>query len=210
MNYFPRRIAFSVFTSSLGSMLFLPFVDLWIVNEPAAKEILPLSIDQQDNIEEDLRFVTPIKIKPFVIEGSVENFDPVARAAQLAKTLNKKFCGVYRSFEDDVDLEVILTFSEIKPIGQIVDLHGEMIIGGVTTSIAGQLNAKSDQLELIPLAEELPPGLEPGGLFIGLQGTNLFAWKAPRLDTSGGRLELNSQCSEKISKAPTSSIWRLL
>jgi hypothetical protein len=52
------------------------------------------------------------------------------------------------------------------------------------------INAKSDQLDLIPLTETLDLGLEPGGAFQGLQGLSLSGWNAPRFVSPGGRLQL--------------------
>ncbi len=192
-------------------MLFLPILGFWIANEPSVKPIetsLPPAIGSEVLLDQSLPFDTPIEIKPFVIEGSVENFDPEARAEELAKTFPRKWCGIYSSFDEESNVEVILTFDKASPIGQIVDLKGEMTIGDIKTPIHGNLNAKSDQLELIPLSDKLIPGLEPGGTFISLQGAKLFGWKSSRLDNPGGRLELNDKCDKKISKAPNLiTIW---
>ena len=118
-------------------------------------------------------------------------------------------CGKYTSFLDNSDTEVNLVFSSVKAIGQVVDLHGEMFLGSLTTSVVGHLNAKSNQFELIPLANNLIAGLEPGGMFVGLQGSTLFGWKPPRLDNPGGRLELRESCDKDLSKSPAvRSVWR--
>ena len=48
-----------------------------------------------------------------------------------------------------------------------------------------------------------------GGFFVGLQGAKIFSWKSPRLDNPGGRLELKSDCEQKISKAfSVRALWK--
>ena len=49
-------------------------------------------------------------------------------------------------------------------MGQMVDLRGTMTLGSVTTPVQGNVHAKSDQLDLIPLADPLIAGVEPGGV----------------------------------------------
>ena len=51
-------------------------------------------------------------------------------------------------------------------MGQMVDLRGMMTFGSVTTPVQGNIHAKSDQLDLIPLADPLIAGVEPGGVFL--------------------------------------------
>ena len=219
-----EQIGFSVFSSSFGPMPFLPVMDLWIASDASLEPALPSSMGTKASLEqivpEDkptardkaLEPVLPLEImmeiKPFVLEGSVEKFDPVARAAEIASSIPRKWCGTYRSFAEEANIDVTLTFSKVNSIGQMVDLHGEMSLGSLKTPVHGNLNAKSDQLELIPLADKLMPGLEPGGSFVGLQGAQLFSWKSPRLDNPGGRLELKKECIDQISKAPAVfTIW---
>ncbi len=202
-------------------MPFLLAMDLWVANEASLKQALPTAVDKERVVEkvlpssreenslEKLLSNDPAKeIKPFVLEGSVESFDPVLRAIDLAKTIARDWCGSYQSFEDDENVQVSLKLIEVKAIGQIVHLTGDMTFGYATTPVTGHLNAKSDQMELIPLSEKLIPGLEPGGYFVGLQGARIFGWKSPRLDNPGGRLELKEKCEEELSKAPVvNTIW---
>jgi hypothetical protein len=108
-------------------------------------------------------------------------------------------------------LDVTLDLSDLKAIGQIVDLRGTMTLGSVTTLVQGNLHAKSDQLDLIPLSDQLIAGVEPGGVFLGLQGFSPTGWQSPRLinnvDSSsalGGRLALTSSCQTKI---PIQPLW---
>ncbi len=196
-------------------------MDLWIANEAAIQQSLTPDITNQPPIEKvlqsasdkdvaepDLLLKTNLEVKPFVLEGSVNNFDPVKRAAGLVNTFPRKWCGLYRSFEDDSNVDVIINFSGIKSIGKILELRGEMFIDDVKTPIRGYLNAKSDQLEILLNSNNRIPGLEDGGSFLGLQGTRLLAWNSPRLTHSGGRLELRKQCINQLSKAPAViSIW---
>ncbi|CAI8168206.1 MAG: hypothetical protein AB8A46_01680 [Prochlorococcus sp.] len=145
---------------------------------------------------------------PLELESSVETFDPEARAEDLAATLPRQWCGTYKSFAEGSVVEASLTLTSATPMGQMVDLRGEMRLGSVTTPLQGNLNAKSDQLELLPLAEELIPGVESGGVFMGLQAFSLSGWEPPRLTNPGGRLELTESCSAKTSEAlPVRGLW---
>ena len=96
-------------------------------------------------------------------------------------------------------------------MGQMVDIRGTMTLGSVTTPVQGNLHAKSDQLDLIPLADPLIAGIEPGGVFLGLQGFSPTGWQSPRLVNSanpstgvGGRLAMTSSCQEEI---PVQPLW---
>jgi len=66
-----------------------------------------------------------------------------------------------------------------------------MTLGSVSTPVQGNLNAKSDQLDLLILGDATAVGLEPGGSFLGLQTFQLSGWEAPRLTSPGGKLELS-------------------
>jgi hypothetical protein len=73
----------------------------------------------------------------------------------------------------------------------VADLHGELTVGSVAVPVQGNLNAKSDQLDLLVLANNKVAGLEAGGEFQGLEAMALNGWIAPRLTNSGGQLVLN-------------------
>jgi len=75
-------------------------------------------------------------------------------------------------------------------MGQMIDLRGELTLGGVTTPVQGNLNAESDQLDLVMLCQCEVAGLEMGGVFTGLEGLRLSGWQSPRLTNPGGRLDL--------------------
>jgi hypothetical protein len=77
-----------------------------------------------------------------------------------------------------------------------------MAIGGVETPVQGNLNAKSDQLDLLPLGDPLGGALEPGGAFQSVQGLSLSGWSAPRLTTPGGRLQLVPDQDVRSGGAP--------
>lgn len=145
-------------------------------------------------------------------QGSVETFDPSARAQLLARELPREWSGSYRPYAASPSLPVQLRLDRLTPIGQLVDVRGRMTIGGVETPVQGNLNAKSDQLDLLLLADTLPPGMEPGGDVMGLQGFSLSGWQPPRLTSLGGRLELVPQAApastpEPAAAPPLRGLW---
>ena len=145
-----------------------------------------------------------------VDDGNVESFDPVKRAVLLADTLPRLWCGTYRPFDGNPEVDVTLTLTSLTPMGQMVNLRGSMDLGAVKTPVQGNYHAKSDQLDLIPLASPLIAGAEPGGVFLGLQGFSPSGWESPRLINTnvpgggiGGRLALSSECAQ----APLQPLW---
>lgn len=169
-------------------MPFLLAMDLPIGSEVPFQPALPL---------ESSRLAAPL-----VPLGTVESFDPAARAAELANTLPRQWCGTYESFSEGSKVDVELNLSSLTPIGQMVDVRGEMRLGDVLTPVQGNLNAKSDQLDLLPLSDQLIAGVEPGGVFLGLQQFIFVGWAAPRLTNSGGNLNLTTACVQNGSEAP--------
>ena len=203
-------------------MIFLPLIELGVASEIphelvlplliegqiAVEQNIPVPIDKETSLEKEMLLDLNMKVKPFVLEGSVENFDPAERALELVKTLPRSWCGTYSPFKKGSEIDVRLTFSKVYSTGQIVDLYGEMLLGSVRTKVYGHLNAKSDQMELIPLGSKLVAGLDPGGSFVGLQGVELFGWQPSTLDNQGGTLQLNQDCNQKFSKPPAvRAIW---
>lgn len=150
-------------------------------------------------------FVPPVAVGASGSEnlsiGAVETFDAQGRAAVLARDLPRAWSGTYRPYGSPEAMPVELRLESLNAMGQMVDLRGQLTIAGVTTPIQGNLNAKSDQLDLLLLGDSLPAGMEPGGTVMGLEGFSLSAWQAPRLVTLGGRLQLVPQ----LSVAPASS-----
>lgn len=125
------------------------------------------------------------------IGGSVETFDPVGRAELIAARIPRFWRGSYRPFERGAaSRPVQLQLDSVVPDGQMVVLRGRLLIAGAETAFMGNINAKSDQLDLIPLTDSLALGLEPGGAFQGLQGLSLSGWGSPRFTSPGGRLQL--------------------
>lgn len=122
---------------------------------------------------------------------AVETFDPVARAQLLSQEISRIWSGTYQSFDTGAVVPVQLQFSTLEAMGQIVNLRGTITIAGVTVPVQGNLNAESDQLDLLVLCDcKDVAGLEIGGSFSGLQGFQLSGWQAPRLTNQGGRLAL--------------------
>lgn len=145
-----------------------------------------------------------------VDDGNVESFDPVKRAVLLADTLPRLWCGTYKPFDGNPEVNVKLTLTSLTAMGQMVDLRGSMELGSVTTPVQGNLHAKSDQLDLIPLASPLIAGAQPGGVFLGLQAFSPSGWESPRLINTndsgggiGGRLALSSECAQP----PLQPLW---
>ncbi len=135
--------------------------------------------------------------------GPVETFDPKGRAVDLARDLPRVWSGVYRSFSGGEPLPVQLRLSEATPMGQMVDLRGEMQVGESTVAVQGNLNAKSDQLDLLMLCDCEVGGMESGGEIIGLQGLELAGWVAPRLTNPGGRFDLRPVAQMPASPSPS-------
>jgi len=121
----------------------------------------------------------------------IQNFDPVARAAVLAQQLPRQWSGTYQPFGGGTFFPVVLTLSSATALGQMVDVRGAMAIGGTKLPVQGNLNANSDELDLLLLGDVPAAQLEAGGRFIGLQGFSLSGWRAPRLTNPGGMLVLN-------------------
>ena len=168
--------------------------------------VIDIPVEIQAPFESSQSFDSSQLAIPLELEGSVESFDPVARAADLAATLPRQWCGNYTSFSSNSTVDVELTLTRLKPMGQMVDLRGEMRIGSISTPVQGNLNAKSDQLDLLPLSPELTDDMEIGGRFLGLQDFSLAGWEAPRLTNPGGRLDLTRSCAVSES-APIRALW---
>ena len=122
---------------------------------------------------------------------TVELFDPIARARSMASTLPRRWSGTYEGYGATGGTSVRLDLDSLSAVGQMVVLKGRMTIGSLSTPVQGNLNAKSDQLDLLLLGDTAAAGLEPGGLIQGLQSFELSAWEAPRLTNPGGKLVLS-------------------
>ena len=131
--------------------------------------------------------------------GGAETFDPVARAQLLAREMPLNWSGVYQPFGGAQSVNAELRLASVTPMGQMIDLRGELSVGGVTTPVQGNLNAESDQLDLLMLCDCEVAGLERGGVFTGLQGLQLSGWQAPRLTNPGGRLDLKPTTTSRTA-----------
>jgi hypothetical protein len=154
-----------------------------------------------------IQLAVPLEID----EREVESFDPVARAEDLAVSLPRQWCGTFQPFDGNPTVDVTLDITQLTAMGQMVDIRGTMTLGSFTTPVQGNFHAKSDQLDLIPLGDPLIAGLEPGGIFLGLQGFSPTGWQAPRLMNVanpstgvGGRLAMTSSCQEEM---PVQPLW---
>ena len=105
-------------------------------------------------------------------------------------------------------MKVKLTLNQIVPVGQMVEFNGEIYFQNIKIPFYGNLNAKSEQVEILPKLKNNIGGLEPGGFFLGLEGLQTLGWKSPRLDHPGGTLQIDRECNQKASEAPViRSVW---
>ena len=150
----------------------------------------PLPIGSAVPFQEPAAVATPLS-ENFGQQAPVRTFDPVARAAELVGAMPRQWSGTYQPFAGGTPVSVQLDVTAVTAMGQMVDLRGQMTVGSVTLPVQGNLNASSDQLDLLLLGDVSAAGLEDGGLFLGLQGFTLAGWAAPRLTNPGGELVLN-------------------
>jgi hypothetical protein len=123
--------------------------------------------------------------------SGVESYDPVGRAQLISEQIPRNWHGTYRPFGGGPALPAVLRIDRVTPLGQMVDLRGELSLAGVRSPVQGNINAKSNQLDLLLLGNSLGGILEPGGEFQGQQGLSLSGWLPDRLTGLGGRLQLN-------------------
>ncbi|MFZ9168331.1 hypothetical protein [Vulcanococcus sp.] len=133
---------------------------------------------------------TPLQ-ENFGMAANVQQFDPVARATDLVRDLPRRWTGSYQPFGAGTSAPVTLQLDSLTALGQMVDVRGQMTVGGATIPVQGNLNAQSDQLDLLFLGDYSASDLQSGGNFLGLQGFTLSGWMAPRLTNPGGQLVLN-------------------
>ena len=142
--------------------------------------------------------------------SALQNKAAVDPAHYASKKTISVWCGTYKPFDGNPTVDVQLTLTSLKPMGQMLDIRGSMNLGSVTTPVQGNLHAKSDQLSLIPLGDPLIAGAESGGVFLGLQGFGPMGWEPPRLVNTndftggiGGRLALSTTCNA----VPVQPLW---
>jgi hypothetical protein len=142
--------------------------------------------------------------------GMVETFDPVARAQRMAEQMPRTWSGNYQPFGNAPPIPVVLVIESLRPMGQMVDLRGRIMISSVDAPVQGNINAKSDQLDLLLLSDVAIENLQPGGFFQGQQGLSLSGWMGARLTEVGGRLQLAPQMPAEPSSdrpAPVRGLW---
>ena len=120
----------------------------------------------------------------------VETFDPIGRAQLIAVQMPRLWNGSYLPFQGAGPVPVQLSLAPSSAVGQMVVLRGRITIAGSEAPVQGNLNAKSDQLDLLVLGDAPPAELGFGGGFQGLQGLSLSGWNGNRLTSMGGRLQL--------------------
>jgi len=121
----------------------------------------------------------------------VDSFDPVARARLLSSSTPRFWRGRLYTSDNPRGTPAELSLDQLVPIGQRVDLSGSLRIGSATVPVSGNLNAESDQLDLLLLGDALPADLEAGGSFQGLESLRLSRWEAPRQMGTNAILQLN-------------------
>jgi len=181
-------------------MPLLGLFELLIAHVPPIEQAISPAWTQEAPVVQ-LPLEQEIKVVPFFIEGSVDDFDSIERARKLTNSMPRKWCGTYSSFNDGSNVEVTLDLIDVQPIGQIVDIGGEILIGGYRKDFRGNLNAKSNQTQFIIVTNEWIFDIEPGGTFVGLGDAKKFVWNAPRLNNRGGILDLSKACDKENSKA---------
>ncbi|MFN7677806.1 MAG: hypothetical protein ACK5QW_04315 [Cyanobacteriota bacterium] len=138
---------------------------------------------------------------------SVEVYDPVGRAQIMAERIPRTWTGTYRHYGKATVQRVELRLGQVTPLGQMVDLRGEISLDGVTAPVQGNINAKSNQLDLLVLGTTLAGALEPGGEFQGQQGLSLSGWIPDRLTSLGGRLQLTPGASPVQAGGVVRGLW---
>lgn len=139
--------------------------------------------------------------------GGVEAYDPVGRSQIIAERIPRNWKGTYWPFGSRSPLPAVLVLSRVTPLGQMVDLRGQLTLNGVSTPIQGNLNAKSNQLDLLVLGDSLGAVLEPGGEFQGQQGLSLSGWLPDRATGLGGRLQLNPGPTPAAAGGVIRGLW---
>ncbi len=147
---------------------------------------------------------------PLLIESSaVETFDPVGRAGLIRDQMPRVWSGSYVPFDGTAVLPVQLAIENVSSAGQMVVLVGQIRIADQVSPVQGNLNAKSDQLDLLVLGDTPGPSMEAGGSFQGVQGLSLAGWNGARLTAMGGRLQLEPDAPSSRSSVsePIRGLW---
>ena len=158
---------------------------------PPAAEVSPLDVEPIEPLDAD--------------RIEVQTFDPIKRARMLADTLPRLWEGRLRLAGSSERLPAALELDRLVPLEAMVDVFGQLTIGGQTVPVQGNLNAATEQLSLLLLGDDLPAGLEPGGHFLGLQMFNISMWVGPRLTSRAALLRL-APASDDL-EPPVRGLW---
>ncbi|MFN6338342.1 MAG: hypothetical protein ACK41W_06400 [Cyanobacteriota bacterium] len=137
----------------------------------------------------------------------VEAYDPVGRARLIAERIPRVWSGTYRPFNSGRVFQATINLERVTPLGQMVDLRGQLTLDGVRAPVRGNIHAKSNQLDLLVLGNTLGAVLDPGGEFQGQQGLSLSGWLPPRPTGLGGRLQLNPGPSPVVAGDVVRGLW---
>lgn len=147
---------------------------------------------------------------PLLMESApVETFDPIGRAALIRDQMPRFWSGSYVPFDNSSPQPVELSLEQVSAAGQMVVMVGEIRIADRVSPVQGNLNARSDQLDLLVLGDNPGAGLEAGGYFQGVQGMTLAGWNADRLTAMGGRLVLTplARRAPAAGAEPIRGLW---
>ena len=173
---------------------------------PLLLAAMPLPVGSAVPYQEPASVSTPLS-ENFGQQAPVQTFDPILRAGELANQMPRQWSGTYQPFAGGSPVSVQLNLASATALGQMVDVRGEITVGSTTLPVQGNLNAKSDQLELLVLGDVSSAGLENGGAFLGLQGFSLGGWVGPRLTNPGGQLVLNPVGTAGSSAPAIRGLW---
>jgi len=177
----------------------LPFLPLVAMTDPA---LLPVDLPAPAMVSPlDVEPIEPLDADRF----EVRDFDPIKRARQLALELPRQWQGTLRLAKSTEQLPADLVIDRLVPLEAMVDVFGQLTIAGQSVPVQGNLNAATDQLSLVPLGDDLPAELEPGGNFLGLQMFNISMWIGPRLTSRAALLSLQPITS--YQEPPVRGLW---
>jgi len=159
---------------------------------------------------------TPGSIGPLNVEPlepinadriQVDSFDPEARARLLAEQMPRLWRGALSTPGALNAIPAELVVTRMVALGQMLDITGSLSLGGATVPVQANINAESDQLDLLLLGDNLPAGLEAGGGFQGLEMLRLSNWEGPRLTSAGAILELAPATRPAAAAQPVRGLW---
>ena len=155
--------------------------------------------------------VSPLEVEPIdpldADRIEVRTFDPIKRARKLAVELPRQWQGTLRLAKSAEQLPADLVIDRLIPLEAMVDVFGQLTIAGQTVPVQGNLDAATEQLNLLLLGDDLPADLEPGGNFLGLQMFNISMWVGPRLTSRAALLRLAPVAKYQYQEPPVRGLW---